>query len=106
MKLVALRIRRQAHEDIKSIYDWIVAQYGDIQAARRIADDIYTRCEGLVEFPFKGRSRDDLSKGMRVLPFEKKAIIAYRVVADTIEIMNVFYGGRDYETLIRDDQDF
>jgi toxin ParE1/3/4 len=102
----ALRIRRQAHEDIKNIYDWIAVEYGDIQAAKRVADDIYTRCESLMEFPLKGRPRDDLSKGLRILPFEKRAIITYRVVAGTVEVLNIFYGGRDYEALVRDDEDF
>ena len=32
------------------------------------------------------------------MPFEKTAVIAY-LVSDRVEIVNVFYGRRDYETL-------
>lgn len=34
------------------------------------------------------------------MPFERSTVIAYRV-GRTVEIVNVFYGGRDYETLYR-----
>jgi len=33
-----------------------------------------------------------------MVPFEHTAIIAYRVT-EHVEIINVFYGGRDYESL-------
>ena len=51
--------------------------------------------------PHGGRSRDDLAPGLRTVPFEASAVIAYRVGA-AVEIANVFYGGRDYEALYRD----
>jgi toxin ParE1/3/4 len=70
-----------------------------------LADKLYSRCESLAEFPLKGRARDDLMKGLRVLPFEKKAIIAYRILADMVEVLNMFYDGRDYEALIRDGEE-
>lgn len=34
------------------------------------------------------------------MPFERSTVIAYRV-GKTVEIVNVFYGGRDYEALYR-----
>jgi toxin ParE1/3/4 len=37
---------------------------------------------------------------LRTVPFERKAVIAYRVT-NAVEITNVFYGGRDYEALYR-----
>ncbi len=35
------------------------------------------------------------------MPFERRAVIAYRVIDDIVEVTNVFYGGRDYEALYR-----
>ena len=37
--------------------------------------------------------------GLRTAPFEKRAVIAYLTADDTVDIINVFYGGRDYEAL-------
>ena len=39
--------------------------------------------------------------GLRTVPFERSAVIAYRVENDTVEITNIFYGGQDYEALYK-----
>lgn len=36
-----------------------------------------------------------------MVPFEHSAVIAYVVESNIVRIVNVFYGGRDYETLMR-----
>ncbi|MER9235336.1 type II toxin-antitoxin system RelE/ParE family toxin [Mesorhizobium sp. M0622] len=59
---------------------------------------IMARCRKIGDAPNGGRPRDDLEPGLRTLPFEPTAIIAYRLT-DSVEITNVFYGGRDYEAL-------
>jgi toxin ParE1/3/4 len=43
-------------------------------------------------------------RGLRTVPFERKAVIAYRVTK-AVEITNIFYGGRDYEALYRSHDD-
>jgi len=48
-----------------------------------------------------GRVRDDLFAGLRTVPFERSAVIAYTVEDDCVRITNVFHGGRDYEALYR-----
>ncbi len=53
----------------------------------------------------KGRARDDLWQGVRILPFEQTAVIAYGILAMEIEIINIFYAGRDYEKSLVDDDD-
>ena len=62
-------------------------------------------CETLGDFPLKGRSRNDLQKGLRILGFERKAVITYRVLADEVEVTNIFYGGRNWEAIISDSKD-
>lgn len=46
-------------------------------------------------------SGDDLQAGLRTVPFEKSAVIAYRI-GETVDITNIFYGGRNYEALYKD----
>jgi toxin ParE1/3/4 len=37
-----------------------------------------------------------------MVPFEHSTVIIYKVIEDAVEIINVFYGGRDYAALMRD----
>ncbi len=105
MKRPPVRLRASAIQDIKDIYDWIASESGYPQIAEKFVDRIFDRCESLDAFPMKGRARDDLQPGVRILPFERTAIIAYRILVDTVEVINIFYGGRDYEALLRDDEE-
>ena len=100
MKALTVRLRAQANQDIKDIFDWIVSESGYPQTAEKFIDRIYDACETLDEFPLKGRARNDLKQGVRTLPFERSAVIAYRVLTDEVEVLNFFYGGRDWEVIV------
>ena len=102
MKRLHVRIRAQANQDIKDIFDWIASESGHSQTAEKFIDRIYDACETLGEFPLKGRARGDLQHGVRTLPFERIAVITYRVLLDEVEVLNIFYGGRDWETIVAD----
>jgi plasmid stabilization system protein ParE len=56
---------------------------------------------GLETFPLRGASRDDLGPGVRLLGFERRVAIAYAVEDDEVVILGVFYGGRDFEAILR-----
>jgi toxin ParE1/3/4 len=105
VKRLAVRLRAQAHQDIKDIFDWIVSQSSYPPVAEKFVSRIYEKCETLGHFPMKGVARDDLQQGMRILGFERKAVIAYRVLANEVDVTNVFYGGRHWETIIADSTD-
>jgi toxin ParE1/3/4 len=101
-----VRFRAQAQQDLKDIYDWIVTQSLQPQIAENFINRIYHRCETLGHFPLKGPARDDLGQDVRILSFERKAVIVYRVLPTMVEISNIFYGGRDWEAIMsgmRDD---
>ena len=105
MKRLTVRLRAEANENLKDIYDWIVSESGYPQIAEKLVDRIFERCESLGDFPMKGRARDDLQKGVRILPFERTAVIAYRILVNEIEVINIFYAGRDYEVSLLNDDD-
>ena len=100
MRRLHVRLRAQAHQDIKDIFDWIASESGHPPTAEKFIGRIYDACETLREFPLKGRARDDLQQGVRTLPFERIAVITYRVLPDEVEVLNIFYGGRDWETIV------
>ncbi|WP_308737931.1 type II toxin-antitoxin system RelE/ParE family toxin [Rhizobium sp. TH2] len=66
---------------------------------------IRARCSRIGDVPNGGRAREDLEPGLRVVPFEHSALIAYKVEPDRVRIVNVFYGGRDFERFYLDSKD-
>jgi len=105
VKRLTVRLRAEANQDLKDIHDWIASESGYPQIAEKFVDRIFDHCERLSEFPMKGRARDDLQQGVRILPFERTAVIAYRVLADEVEVINIFYAGRDYEMSLLNEDD-
>jgi toxin ParE1/3/4 len=49
-----------------------------------------------------GRARDALAPNLRGFPV-RKFVIFYRPVDDTVEIVRILYGGRDIESIFRED---
>ena len=87
----------EALSDLIDLYDFIAERDGEERAISYI-DRIEECCRSLSVFPNRGIRRDDLRSGLRILGFERRAVIALRVQADTVTILRVLYGGRDVET--------
>lgn len=105
MKRYSVTYREEAASDLAAIYRWVYEASLDPITAERFLQRILAMCEKIGTMPHGGRPRDDLLPGLRTFPFEKRAVIAYRVGDDTVEITNVFYGGRDFEALYRGEDD-
>src|SRR5699024_3023421 len=73
--------------------------------AARYTEAIVTYCEGLTNFPHRGSARDDIRSGLRTIGYKKRVIIAFAVLDDTVAILGIFYGGRDYETILAEAND-
>jgi toxin ParE1/3/4 len=91
-----IRFLATANSDLKAIYDFIAEASGYSSIAEKFVDRIFQFCETLSDFPEVGAARDDLSPGIRLIPFERKATIFHRVLEGEVQITNVFYRGRDY----------
>lgn len=100
MRELPVSYRRAAINDLSKIYWHIRTASGQKQIAEQFVRRIKARCEKIGHAPSGGRRRDDLMAGLRVIPFERSAIIAYIVEPKRVRILNVFYGRRDYENLI------
>ncbi|MFB2553783.1 type II toxin-antitoxin system RelE/ParE family toxin [Ensifer soli] len=98
MQRVKVTYRPGALADLRKIFDDIRDLSGSGVTARRFVDRIMARCRKIGDAPHGGRPRDDLALGLRTIPFERSAVIAY-VVGKTVDIVGVYYGGRDYEAL-------
>ena len=87
--------------DLADIYAYVSKASHSADIAEGFVRRIRTRCARIGDAPLGGRSRDDLHTGLRIVPFEHAAVIAYLVEPDRVRITNIFYGGRDYEALYR-----
>ena len=105
VKIHKVRFREEASADILEIYRWVYEVSLDPATAQRFTGRLLAACERIGDTPLGGRSRDDLFPRLRIMPFEKRAVIAYLVGDDVVDITNVFYGGRDYEALYQSYKD-
>ena len=88
----------EALGDLIDLYDYIAQRDGAERAIGYI-DRIEEFCRILSVSPERGIRRDDLRGGLRILGFERRAVIAFLVTADTVTILRILYGGRDLETV-------
>lgn len=97
----------RARQQLTDLYlwIWIAEQSGFPERAEGFVSAILDRCDHLAEVPFIGLARDDLRPGLRTIGFRNRAVIAFSVHEENIEIHGVYYGGRDHETLIALDDD-
>jgi toxin ParE1/3/4 len=92
--------------DLKSIYLYVLDKSSNAAVASSFTNNrIVDRAERIGDAPNGGAPRPDLGQGVRLVPFERSTVIIYRVASATVEIVNVFYGGRDYEALLRGQSD-
>ncbi len=95
--------REEALQDLAEVFWFVLAVSQHIEIAEGFVRRIKSRCERIGDAPQGGRLRDDLYPGLRTVPFERSAVIAYLVEPDCVRVTNVFYGGRDYEAIMREE---
>jgi toxin ParE1/3/4 len=91
--------RPRAENDLGRLYDYIAEESGDIDIAFAYTWRLRTACLSLDKFPERGIPRNDISKGLRILVFERRSIVAY-FVTGRIEIAAIFHGGQDWQTVM------
>lgn len=97
--MLRLAYRPAALADLDAIYDFIEPE-NPIRALSFVKD-IRTRCQTLCTHPQLGPARNDLGQDIRIYPMLGRIIVAYRITQDTIDIVRVFSGGQDYESILR-----
>lgn len=102
MQEIEVVYRPEAIDDLESIYRFILQLSRDPNVARAYTSRIRERCRRIGSVPHGGTPRDDLASGIRTVAFERRAVIAYQLSGEQVEITNIFYGGRDFEALYRD----
>jgi toxin ParE1/3/4 len=89
-------------EQLAELYRYI-AQAASPAIAAQYTEAIVGYCESLHTFPLRGAQRDDVRPGLRITHYKKRTVIAFHVDPGVVSIIGIFYGGRDYETILHAD---
>ena len=84
----------EALGDLIDLYDYIALRNGPERAIGYV-NRIEDYCRNLAVFPNRGSARDDLRPGLRIVGFERRAVIAFQVSANSVTVLRILYGGRD-----------
>ena len=104
MKKYEVFLTPDAIQDLKDIYEYISDASGLAEVAWSYIERLRSECHSLEHAPLRGHKRDDLRKNLRILPIAKNTVAAFEVNEKkrTVTILNIFHGGRDYQTIMRD----
>ncbi|WP_349370722.1 type II toxin-antitoxin system RelE/ParE family toxin [Salinarimonas sp.] len=97
----SVAFRPTAERDLERLYEYICERRGEPTIAIAYVRRIRAFCIGLATFPERGRPRADLRPGLRVAPVDRSCVVSFRIEAETVTIVRVFYRGRDYERILR-----
>jgi toxin ParE1/3/4 len=82
---------------LDEIWDWIAEE--DVAAADHMVERIARATDRLASFPESGAPRPELGPGARSL-LVGKYVVLYRVGADSVDIVRVVHGAREFTGLL------
>jgi len=91
---------KKAEADFVSILRYIAANSG-YERALAYTTRIRAFCSSLETFPERGESWKHVAGGLRVVGFERRVSIAFRVTKDRVTVVRVLYGGRDLNRALK-----
>jgi plasmid stabilization system protein ParE len=93
---------REARDQLDQLYTYISAA-SDVETASRFVNGIIDHIATLEEFPKRGTPRVDICSDLRTLSWRRRVTIAFVVEQLDVVVIGIFYGGRDFETLLKDE---
>ena len=87
--------RPEAEADLFALYRYVAAASGIMRAEAYITR-IENACMALATFPERGAPRNDIAPGLRIIGFERRVTIAFRILDHTVEIVAIAYAGRNF----------
>ena len=94
MKKFEVRFIAGAVDDLDALYCFI-AEKSSYDAADGYLSRIEQFCLSLATFPQRGTAIPGRVAGLRIMGFEHRVAILFRVGEERVEILRILYGGRD-----------
>jgi len=93
-----------AEDDIESIAHYIGVANHSPEAARKLIDDIYGKCESYARQPLMGDIVPELGDDVRCFPVRRNYVVLYRPLEDGALILRVFHTARDWVNALLSDE--
>lgn len=93
----------RAKRELDELYDYI-GENGSPRQAATFVSQIRDYCLSFSTFPERGTRRDDIEPGIRIVGFRRRVSIVFTVGESEVWILGVYYGGRDFESLLAGDE--
>lgn len=91
--IYSVHLLPEAEDDLVHLYRYI-ARHASPIIARHYINRIRLFLAGLSHFPERGTVRDEIEPGLRIVGFERRASIAFKVHGDEVVIVRILYAGR------------
>jgi toxin ParE1/3/4 len=93
---------RLAENDLIRIYEFIATD----SPARAISflRRLRAHCQRLETMALRGPIRETLGEHIRISVFERRVTVAYRIEADKVDILRLFYAGQDTSAGVAGDE--
>jgi toxin ParE1/3/4 len=88
-----LRLLDQARADVREILRFTARHWGSRQRARYSAQ-LHQAMNSLLDYPERGRTRDEYFPGCRGLPVEQH-VVFYHLTDDEVIVVRVLHGNQD-----------
>ena len=90
----------EAVDDLVRLYEWIANAAGP-DTAMAYVERLEAYCLGFDLASERGTLRGDVRPGLRIVGFERRITIAFVVDDQSVTVLRLFYGGRDWEPVLR-----
>ncbi len=100
--MASVQLARSAQTDLLEAWLFIAEENAD--AADRVLDAIEHEANLLATQPLMGRSRPELSEGVRSWPTSTPYILYYLVTADGVVVIRILHHARDVQQIAFEDQ--
>jgi plasmid stabilization system protein ParE len=87
----------QAYADLDEIWEYIAAD--NLDAADRVREEIYETIQSIVQFPYVGHSRADLTSKPLRFQTVREYVIAYAPEEKPLAVIAVLHGRRNPRVL-------
>ena len=95
-------VSSEARAQLDHLYDYI-AMAASPNTALKFTDAILGELGSLQDFPIRGVSREDILPGLRTMGFRRRVTIAFVVEPAQVLVVGIFYGGQDFEAVLKDE---
>nr|WP_269456124.1 type II toxin-antitoxin system RelE/ParE family toxin [Rhizobium quercicola] len=91
---MTVRFTPEANADLTELFDYLAPRAGSAVALKYVGD-IHQHCLSFALFPACGFARNNVSPGLRIVGFRRRASIVFQVQDEQVIIIRIFHRGRD-----------